>query len=274
MYSTCGSDGTLSIEYYGVRDQTAGWYDMPGSYFPVWSNTVSLSLSLSVSVSSDWLEAFTILPANATRVRFKAVAGKTYGCHLYDFAVDDVKLSNDLIPSPSFSCGFEEVSLCGWTSFHQTSPASSMWTWQQGVTPSCCDGWGTRRTGPASAKQGSYYMYTDWVAADSIFYLESPSTAPLPRDRRVTFWYHMYSTCGSDGTLSIEYYGVRDQTAGWFVPESVWSNTGSFGTNWLEAFTILPANATRMRFKAVAGMTYGCEHRYDFAVDDVRLDNT
>jgi hypothetical protein len=81
-----------------------------------------------------------------------------------------------------------------------------------------------------------------------------------------------------DGTLSIEYYGVRALTADWYdMPGSyfpVWSKTGNFGTNWLEAFTILPANATRMRFKAVAGISYGCEHRYDFAVDEVRLDNT
>ena len=78
-----------------MRDQTAGWYDMPGSYFPVWSKTLSLSLSLSVSVSSDWLEAFTILPAIATRMRFKAVAGIAAGCaNRYDFAVDDVRLDN------------------------------------------------------------------------------------------------------------------------------------------------------------------------------------
>ena len=29
-----------------------------------------------------------------------------------------------------------------------------------------------------------------------------------------------------------------------------------------------------MRFKAVAGIAAGCAKRYDFAVDDVRLDNT
>jgi hypothetical protein len=78
-----------------------------------------------------------------------------------------------------------------------------------------------------------------------------------------------------DGTLSIEYYGLRDQTAGWYdMPESVWSKTGSLGPVWVEGFTILPANGIRIRFKAVAGISYGCEHRYDFAVDDVRLDNT
>ena len=146
-----------------------------------------------------------------------------------------------------------------------------MWTRQQGPSPTGV------QSGPSSAKQGSYYMYTSWVAPDRIFYLESPSTTPLPRDRRVTFWYHMYGC--ADGTLSIEYYGVRDQTAGWYdMPGSyfpVWSKTGTLSQRvWIEAFTILPANATRMRFKAVAGMTYGCEHRYDFAVDDVRLDNT
>jgi hypothetical protein len=77
-----------------------------------------------------------------------------------------------------------------------------------------------------------------------------------------------------DGTLSIEYYGVRDRTVAWFVPESVWSKTGNFGPVWIETFTILPANVTRMRFRAVAGMSYGCGHRYDIAVDDVRLGNT
>jgi hypothetical protein len=78
----------------------------------------------------------------------------------------------------------------------------------------------------------------------------------------------------ADGTLSIEYYGMRDQTAGWLVPESVWNNTGKESSVWVEAFTILPAIATRMRFKAVAGIAAGCANRYDFAVDDVRLDNT
>ena len=239
-------DGTLSIEYYGDRDQTVGWHDMPGSYFPAWSKTGYQG--------SDWLEGFAILPTNATRMRFKTVAGDlTKHGDSYDIAVDDVKLINDPLPSVSFSCSFEESSLCGWTSFTKTElPASFMWTWQTGTTAS-------KYSGPSSAQQGSYYMYTDKVSSNSVFYLESPSTQSKPHDRRVTFWYHMtlrdertYAVV-PDGTLSIEYYGDRDQTVGWHdMPGSsfpAWSKTGYQGSDWLEGFAILPASATRIVMK-------------------------
>jgi len=228
-------------------------------------------LDVSGDQGTAWIQGYVVLPANSTRVRFKSVAGSE--CQRrYDMAIDDVQLSSASLPAKTISCSFDEPFLCGWTTeLRAGPPQSNRWTRQTGSTPESY-------TGPDAAKDGLYYMYTDWVVANSIFYLESPTVSATTEDRALTFWYHMEMRCGygtptADGTLSVEYYGTSNgQVVGWYSVPGPFPGldvSGDQGTAWIQGYVVLPANSTRVRFKSVAGSE--CQRRYDMAIDDVQL---
>ncbi|KAK3094142.1 hypothetical protein FSP39_024639 [Pinctada imbricata] len=134
--------------------------------------------------------------------------GATYTCSCqsgYTGSNCETELTSD-----EFTCGFESSDMCGFSWTGSNFP----WQRRSGTTPS-------NYTGPSSANEGSYYVYTEvsgsWSSsADAVL---TSSAIFAAGTRCVTFDYHMYGT--SVGTLEV--------LAGNTV---IWTLSGSQGNQW------------------------------------------
>ena len=149
------------------------------------------------------------------------------------------------------SCDFE-VDNCAWI---DTAPDGYSWTRMSGGTPSSDTG----PSGDHTTGSGSY-LYTEASGrSNKLHQLESPLFS-LQQAATLSFFYHMHDALRLYmGTLSIEAY---NNETGW---TTLWSRTGDQGNSWLDAAVILPASATKVRFKGLTGSGF----RSDMALDDV-----
>ncbi len=161
------------------------------------------------------------------------------------------------VSSFPYTEGFENT-LGSWT---QDTIEDFNWTVDANGTPS-------NNTGPASAVEGTYYVYMESsspnfptkraILNSPCFDLSNLTAANF------TFQYHMYGAA-SMGSLALE--ASTDNGATW---TSVWSKSGNQGNSWISEDIDLNAylGATvKLRFNGITGSTW----QGDMAIDNVRL---
>ncbi|MEW7289812.1 choice-of-anchor B family protein [Aquimarina sp. 2304DJ70-9] len=163
------------------------------------------------------------------------------------------------ISSFPYNQGFENT-LGSWT---QSLADDIDWTVDSNGTPS-------RNTGPASADQGTYYVYVEAsgngtgypnkqaILISPCFDLSSASSATF------SFAYHMFGATDM-GSIAVE--ASSDDGASW---TSIWSQTGNQGNSWntinlnISQYT---GGALKLRFNRVTGSTW----QADIAIDDISI---
>lgn len=120
-------------------------------------------------------------------------------------------------------------------------------------------------TGPSSAYDGSFYMYTESsnprVDGDEAFFILECDFSLL-NNPELSFYYHMYGN--GMGTLHID---VFDST--W--QNDVWSLSGDQTNNWFQAVVDMSAYSNKpyivIRFRGEVGNGVGNTYRSDMAID-------
>lgn len=197
--------------------------------------------------------------ASDLRLRFRGVTGADFTS---DMSIDAVSVGEAVftcrttITNYPYTEGFE-TSIGDWV---QETGDDFDWTRLSGTTPSS-------GTGPSAASEGSTYIYAEATAPNNpskVTILNSPcfdlSSTVAPT---LEFDYHMDGT--AVGSLVLE---VRTSTTNW---ATLWSRSGSRGSNWLTATIALTPyiNSTdlRFRFRATTGTTWSS----DIAIDNINL---
>ena len=143
------------------------------------------------------------------------------------------------------------------------------WTNNSGQTPTGSGGFGT---GPDSAFQGDFYMYTEATgqpSGDSAV-LESPCfvlPAGTPGDAYIDFYYHMFAqTAGNMGTLALE---IDQGVNGTWV--SLFSLTGGQGTNWnFQSINLAAYEGSTVKFRFVGIIGPGFQSwQGDMSIDSI-----
>jgi len=147
-----------------------------------------------------------------------------------------------------------ENTLGQWT---QDSTEDFDWTVKSGSTASSS-------TGPASANDGSYYIYME---SSSPNYSTKRAILNSPcfdlsgeTQATISFKYHMYGA-STMGSLALE--ASTDNGVSW---STIWSKSGDQGNSWLDASVDLASylgNTVKLRFNGVTGTTW----QGDMAVD-------
>ena len=153
-----------------------------------------------------------------------------------------------------------ENTIGAWT---QSSADDIDWTVDANGTPSS-------NTGPASASQGSYYIYVE-ASGNGTGYPNKRAILNSPcfdlsalAEATFSFKYHMYGASDM-GTIDLEI--SDDDGSSW---TSVWSQTGNKGNSWQSASVNLSAyvgGSVQLRFNRNVGSTW----QADIAIDDVSM---
>ena len=161
------------------------------------------------------------------------------------------------ITSFPYTEGFES-GLGGWS---QGGGDDFDWTRKTGST-------GSSNTGPSSATEGSYYMYTESSSPNysaKVTILNSPCyDLSAETSASFNFEYHLYGASNMGG-LVLE--ASTDNGSSW---TSVWSKSGNQGNAWAAAAVDLAAytgSAVQLRFVGTTGSTW----QGDMAVDNISL---
>lgn len=261
------SDATFSFKYhqYGATDM--GSIDLEASddngtsWTSVWNSSGNLG--------NSWLTADVDLSAYVggnVQLRFNRITGSTWQA---DIAIDDINLSeggntggngcSGGITSYPYTEGFENT-LGAWT---QSSADDINWTVDANGTPS-------GNTGPASASQGSYYVYVE-ASGNGTGYPTKQAILNSPcfdlsglSDATFSFDYHQF---GSNDMGSIDLEASDDNGSSW---TSVWNSTGNQGNSWLTANVDLSTyvgGTVQLRFNRITGGTW----QADIAIDDINI---
>ena len=163
------------------------------------------------------------------------------------------------ISSFPYTEGFENT-LGAWT---QSSADDLNWTVDANGTPSS-------GTGPASAVQGTYYVYVE-ASGNNTGYPTKQAILNSPcfdlsalSDATFSFKYHQF---GSTNMGSIDLEASNDDGATW---TSIWNSTGNLGNAWLTADVDISSyigGSVQLRFNRITGSTW----QADIAIDDVSL---
>ncbi len=154
-----------------------------------------------------------------------------------------------------------ETDFAGW---EQSSDDDQDWTRYFGAT-------GSNETGPSSAYNGTYYLYTEASGSDvgypyKTFGLYSYFNFENAEKPILTFWYNMYGS--SMGTLKVQI--STDTGSNW---TDVWTMSGNHGTLWHQAAIDLSLyggeELVLIRYWGITGNSYSS----DMAIDLVELYN-
>ncbi len=204
------------------------------------------------------------------KLRFFGVTGDNYTS---DMAIDELELSstpatyptgcNQLIANFPYHEGFE----AGWGGWNEVT-STGIWVRQNGPTPSS-------ETGPYSAQEGSYYVFTEASYShngnnsyNNLGLLEGPCfNLSNASSALFTFFYHMYADEEEQemGTLKVEV--STNQGANW---APVWSKSGNQGYQWHQAQISLNdyvGQTIKLRFYGLTGSGF----RSDMAVDNLNF---
>lgn len=128
-------------------------------------------------------------------------------------------------------------------------------------------------TGPASATQGSYYIYVE-ASGNGTGYPNKRAILTSPcfdltatTQASFSFSYHMNGAADM-GSIAVE--ASTDQGSNW---TSIWSQTGSQGNSWINATIDLSSytgGGVQLRFNRVTGATW----QADIAIDNISLTDT
>ena len=244
------SSNFSSTEDFWVQLSTNG-----GSSYSTVATYVQ-SVDFTNGVRSQLSATFTASFTSTSRLRFRCDASANAD-RIY---LDDIVVTGDIgdITSYPYSESFESGLGC-WT---QDSGEDFDWTNQTGATS-------TPSTGPTTANDGSYYMYTEASGANNpskVAILQGPCLDLTSlTDPGVTFDYHMYGDLM--GTLNLQM--SSDDGSSW---SSIWSKSGDQTDNWYGATVDLSAVADStiiLRFKG----TTGASQRSDMAIDNIVVDD-
>jgi hypothetical protein len=125
------------------------------------------------------------------------------------------------------------------------------WTRNSGGTPSS-------ETGPSSAQEGSFYIYTETSNPDGLtgqeYIVEGPEIDADIYEINLTFWYHMYLNNTNPNSDTVFALDINDST-GW--NNNIWSKTGGQGDLWRnETVDLSSFNGTiTPRFRVTIGST-------------------
>ncbi|WP_248413692.1 T9SS-dependent choice-of-anchor J family protein [Psychroserpens algicola] len=249
-YHQSGSTDTGTIDLEASDDNGASWAS-------IWNSSGNLG--------NSWLTAEIDLAAylgGSVQLRFNRVIGNSYQA---DIAIDEISLKEIIntvdedcaeeIASFPYTEGFENT-LGGWT---QSSEDDIDWTIDANGTPSS-------GTGPASASQGTYYVFVEASGnpAKQAF-LNSPCfNLSNLSNANFSFKYHQSGSTDS-GTLDLEL--SKDNGTSW---TSIWNSSGNLGDSWLMAeidLTTYIGGSVQLRFNRVVGNSY----QADIAIDEVSL---
>ncbi|MBL85353.1 MAG: hypothetical protein CMO82_01700 [Winogradskyella sp.] len=217
---------------------------------------VNGSLYGSVSGTSITISGLTPDTTYAIRVSAYDAAGNTsaQSSVLNVTTTQSVLDCSTTVSSFPYSEGFES-SLGAWS---QSSDDDMDWTRDSAGTPSSS-------TGPSSAVEGTYYVYTEasspnYPSKEAI--LEGPCfdlsglTNPA-----MTFQYHMYGSAMGTLRLQAKVNGSSTWT-------TIWSLSGNQGNSWQEAEVSLASYSTvQLRFQNTTGTSY----TGDATIDDINV---
>ncbi len=160
-----------------------------------------------------------------------------------------------------YSEGFES-NFGGWT---QSSSDDIDWTRDANGTPSS-------NTGPASASEGSFYIYVE-ASGNGTGYPNKQAIINSPcfnlsglNEATFSFKYHQYGSANM-GTIDLEL--SDDDGASW---TSIWNSSGNLGNSWQSASINLNAYVggnIQLRFNRITGSTW----QADIAIDDISLND-
>ena len=262
--ATCGVSSGLNASGITTDRATLNWGAVSGAFnYDVRFRQVGSSSWASGTISGTSATA-TGLTAG-TDYEFQVRTNCTNGAASAYSALEPFTTLN---PSSSGGCTggisafpYSESFENGFGAWTQASGDDFDWTRRSGSTPSS-------GTGPSSASQGSYYVYTESsnpnyssktaILNGPCFDLSNASTATF------TFKYHMYGASNM-GNLKLE--ASTDDGATW---TSVWSKASSQSNSWLSASVDLSSytgDAVQLRFNGTTGTTW----KGDMAVDNVGL---
>lgn len=155
--------------------------------------------------------------------------------------------------------GFES-NFGGWT---QSSNDDLDWTRDANGTPS-------NNTGPASATEGSFYIYVE-ASGNGTGYPDKRAILTSPcfdlvglTNPAFSFSYHMFGAADM-GTIDLEI--SADDGASW---TSIWNQSGNQGNQWLDVNVDLSSyvgSNVQLRFNRFVGSTW----QADIAIDDINL---
>ena len=264
------TEATFSFDYhmYGAADMGTIALEISSDNGSTWTSIWNES----GNKGNSWQTASFNLNAYVggnVQLRFNRVTGSTWQA---DIALDNISLTNGggsgtsgcvaEINSFPYTQGFENT-LGSWS---QSSSDDIDWSVNSSSTPSS-------NTGPASANQGTYYIYveasgsgTGYPTKQAIinspcFDLSGLSVASF------NFDYHMYGATDM-GTLDLE--ASNDNGATW---TSIWSQSGNLGNSWLSASVDLSSylgSTVQLRFNRITGGTW----QADIALDNINLTNS
>ncbi len=259
---------TFSFKYHQYGSTDMGTIDLElsdddgATWASIWNS--------SGNKGNSWLTANVDLSAyvGSIQLRFNRYVGGTWQA---DIAIDDVSLTDGAvvvtgcsggITSYPYSEGFENT-LGAWT---QSTTDDINWTIDANGTPSS-------NTGPASAIQGSYYIYVE-ASGNGTGYPNKRAIINSPcydlsaqTSASFSFNYHQYGSTDM-GTLDLEL--SNDNGSSWV---SIWNSSGNLGNSWQSANVDLTAyvgGSIQLRFNRVTGSTW----QADIAVDNINLTAT
>ncbi len=174
-----------------------------------------------------------------------------------------VTFSTGSIPSCSgiTSFPYSESFESGTGVWIQSSSDDIDWTRNSGGTP-------TGKTGPSSADDGSYYLYTE-ASTSGVGYPNKTAILTSPcidltgqTNTKFDFSYHMYGR--KMGSLAVE---VSLDGASW---SSIWSESGNLGNSWETASISLTSYEGNVIYLRFTGET-GTRERSDMAIDKLSI---
>lgn len=230
-----------------------------------WTNQWSLSGNqgdswMPVNVS---LNAFT---GETIKIRIVGTTGTSWSS---DIAVDNVKVTTGGSTGGSGCSGgissfpYGESFEGGIGSWIQASGDDGDWVRDANGTPSSS-------TGPASALDGSFYLFLEASTNGSTGQIGSNATAILEStcldfsgvgSASISFGYHMYGS----NMGSLELQSSTDNGTSW---STIWSASGNKGNSWLSANVSLTVGSSeKLRFRGTTGNGWSS----DLAIDNISI---
>ena len=248
-----GSSDMGTIDLEASSDDGATWTS-------IWNQTGNKGNSW--QTANVDISAYT---GGGVQFRFNRFVGGTWQA---DIAIDDVSVFEGGVVVNSCSGGIStfpynegfENTLGAWT---QSTADDINWTIDANGTPS-------NNTGPASATQGTYYLFVE-ASGNNTGYPNKQAILNSPcfdlsgqTSAMFNFSYHMYGATDM-GSIALE--ASIDNGASW---TSIWSETGNKGNTWLTANIDLLAyvgGSLQLRFNRITGSTW----QADIAIDNINL---
>ena len=260
------ASATFSFKYHMYGSSDMGTIDLEASsddgatWTSIWNQTGNKGNSW--QTANVDISAYT---GGGVQFRFNRFVGGTWQA---DIAIDDVSVFEGGVVVNSCSGGIStfpynegfENTLGAWT---QSTADNINWTIDANGTPS-------NNTGPASATQGTYYLFVE-ASGNNTGYPNKQAILNSPcfdlsgqTSAMFNFSYHMYGATDM-GSIALE--ASIDNGASW---TSIWSETGNKGNTWLTVNIDLLAyvgGSVQLRFNRITGSTW----QADIAIDNINL---